>query len=112
MGDAPPFVPGLELNRTYYEEAVRPILEDLTPNLAYSAALIGYGSDALGYDITVSTDHEWGPRLLLFLDETAYAARAEEISARLSAELPPTFHGYSTSFTLRDVEDATLRACA
>ena len=89
-----------------------PILDTYAPELVYSAALIGYGSDALGYDITVSTDHEWGPRLLLFLDETAYAARAEEISARLSAELPPTFHGYSTSFTLRDVEDATLRACA
>ena len=50
MNDAPTFISGLELNRAYYEEAVRPILASHAPDLAYSAALIGYGSDVLGYD--------------------------------------------------------------
>jgi hypothetical protein len=110
MGNAPSFTPGLELNRAYHKEAVRPILEDLTPNLAYSAALIGYGSDVLGYDTAISTDHEWGPRLLLFLAEPDSAARANEITERLSAALPPTFRGYSTSFTAHDPEGVRLMA--
>jgi hypothetical protein len=108
MTDAPPFFSGLELNRVYYADAVRPILLDYAPNLAYSAALIGYGSDVLGYDTVISTDHEWGPRLLLFLDEPTYTARADEISQRLSAELPPAFRGYSTSFSGRDAEGVRL----
>src|SRR3954471_19312958 len=82
MSDAPPFISGLELNHAYYEEAVRPILNHYAPELAYSAALIGYGSDVLGYDTESSTDHEWGPRLLLFLDEPTYATRADEIGRR------------------------------
>lgn len=112
MDDAPPFMTGLELNRAYYEEAVRPILEDFAPELAYSAALIGYGSDVLGYDTMISTDHEWGPRLLLFLDETNYATQADEINQRLSAELPPVFRGYSTSFSARNAEGVRLMELA
>jgi hypothetical protein len=61
------FIPGLELNRLFFEEVVRPLIAAQFPDLAYSAALIGYGSDVLGYDTVLSTDHEWGPRLLLFL---------------------------------------------
>jgi len=80
MDDAPPFISGLELNRAYYGEVVRPILQNYAPDLAYSAALIGYGSDVLGYDTAISTDHEWGPRLLLFFDESPSAAHIDEIS--------------------------------
>jgi uncharacterized protein DUF4037 len=104
MDEALPFISGLELNRAYFEEAVRPILAEYAPDLDYSAALIGYGSDVLGYDTAISTDHEWGPRLLLFLDESTYATRAEEVSQRLSANLPPVFRGYSTGFSARDAE--------
>jgi hypothetical protein len=108
VNDGPPFISGLELNRAFYEEAVRPILARYAPDLAYSAALIGYGSDVLGYDTPQSTDHEWGPRLLLFLDESICATRADEINKRLSAELLPVFRGYSTSFTERDAEGVRL----
>ena len=47
---------------------VRPLIAAQFPDLAYSHALIGYGSDVLGYDTSLSTDHEWGPRLYLILD--------------------------------------------
>jgi hypothetical protein len=43
------FIPGLELNQLYYNEVVGPILAAEFPELAYSSALIGYGSDVLGY---------------------------------------------------------------
>ena len=68
------FIPGLELNRAFYREAVAPILAANFARLKYSAALIGYGSDVLGYDSERSTDHEWGPRLMLFLDDEDRAA--------------------------------------
>jgi hypothetical protein len=108
MSHAPQFISGLDLNRAYHEEAVRPILAGYDPELAYSAALIAYGSDVLGYDTAISTDHEWGPRLLLFLDESTYATRADEINERLSAKLPPLLHGYSTSFSARDTKGVRL----
>ena len=38
------FMPGLELNRIFYIEAVKPILDREFPALQYSAALIGSGS--------------------------------------------------------------------
>jgi hypothetical protein len=108
MDETLPFISGLELNRAYYEEAVRPILAEYMPDLDYSAALIGYGSDVLGYDTAISTDHEWGPRLLLFLGESTYAMQAVAISQRLSAKLPPTLRGYSTGFSARDAEGVRL----
>src|SRR5262245_3286986 len=108
MDETLPFISGLELGRAYYEEAVRPILAEYVPDLDYSAALIGYGSDVLGYDTAISTDHECGPRLLLFLDESTYAIQAGDISQMLSAKLPPVFRGYSTGFSARDAEGVCL----
>jgi hypothetical protein len=97
-----PFIPGLELNRMYYSDAVAPILAADFSRLKYSAALIGYGSDVLGCDSERSTDHEWGPRLLLFLDAEDRDALAPQITATLARRLPPTFRGYSTNFSKPD----------
>lgn len=103
------FIPGLELNRLFYEDVVRPILVDRFPRLAYSAALIGYGSDVLGYDTPISTDHEWGPRLLLFVRDDDYATLAPALDAALRRDLPPIFHGYSTHFSRPDAADDGVR---
>jgi hypothetical protein len=81
-----------------YTEIIAPILAEAYPNLRYSAALIGYGSEVLGYDTARSTDHEWGPRLLLLVSEDDYARHAEAIHALLGRRLPPTFRGFSTHF--------------
>jgi hypothetical protein len=95
---APGFIPGLRLSELFFAEAVQPILAGTLPHLDYSAALIGFGSDVLGYDTPRSTDHEWGPRLLLFLSEADHAAHAEAIHTLLSQHLPPRFRGFSTHF--------------
>lgn len=95
---APAFIPGLQLNALFYGEVVKPLLAETFPNLRYSAALIGYGSEVLGYDTVRSTDHEWGPRMLLLLSEEDHAAHAEDVTSTLSERLPPTFRGYSTHF--------------
>lgn len=53
-----PFIKGLELSQLFYEEAVRPILMIHFPQLTYSAALLGRGSETLGFDTPQSTDHD------------------------------------------------------
>ncbi len=95
----PDFIPGLQLSEAFYREAVAPILDAHFPGLVYAAALIGYGSDVLGYDTARSTDHGWGPRCWLFLPDTAYAAYQSAIDEMLREQLPPTFRGYPTRFS-------------
>jgi len=90
------FIPGLELSRLYYEEAVRPILDRHYPGLPHSAGLIGPGSEVLGFDTQMSADHHWGPRALLFLSEADHARLAGELRATLGNELPFVFRGFST----------------
>ena len=57
------FVPGIELNRDFYETVVGPILD----GHAHAAGLLGWGSDVLGLDDERSTDHGWGLRLDIFV---------------------------------------------
>ena len=52
----------------------------------------------LGFDTVRSTDHEWGPRLLLFLSETAAAAHGPAIVETLRQTLPHEIRGYPTKF--------------
>ena len=82
------FLPGVELSRLFYAEAVRPLLG----GLPHAAARLGPGSDVLGFDTPRSTDHDWGPRLELFVDDPG------DLSAMLSKRLPRRFRGWSTHF--------------
>ena len=60
------FIPGIELSRLFFVEAVKPLLEASVPGLLYGAALLGSGSEVLGFDTEMSTDHDWGPRVDIF----------------------------------------------
>jgi hypothetical protein len=93
------FIPGLRLSRSFYLEAVKPVLDANFPDLQFSAALIGSGSEVLGFDTEMSTDHHWGPRVMLFLRETDYQHHHQAIHETLRNELPTRFRGYSTNFT-------------
>lgn len=108
----PQFVPGLTLNQKFYASVVEPILAEHFPTLTYSAALIGYGSDVLGFDTVRSTDHEWGPRLLLFLGEQDFGSAAAAIDKVLTAALPPRFLGYSTAYSSPDHQGVRVRVDA
>ena len=92
------FIPGLELSRRYFHEAVEPILRSVAPGLRYAAGLIGPGSDVLGFDSERSTDHGWGPRLQLFFEPSDHPKSASSIDAALAAHLPASFAGYSTNY--------------
>lgn len=62
----------------------------------------------LGYDTARSTDHDWGPRLQLFLAEEDDDRYAAEIVERLCWTLPGSFRGYSTHFGAPDAEGVRL----
>jgi hypothetical protein len=94
-------MPGLDLSRLYYTEVVRALLDTEFPGLAHSAALIGWGSEVLGFDSPRSTDHNWGPRLQIFLADDD-ADRAGLVSDMLAAKLPAEFRGYPTAFPASD----------
>ena len=105
MTPQPPFIPGIQLNKHFYHEAVRPILESGFPGLAHSAALIGYGSDVLGFDTPMSTDHNWGPRLQLFLALDDLERHGNAVDEALRRQLPLSFRGYSVNFSEPDWSD-------
>ncbi|HJQ34170.1 MAG TPA: DUF4037 domain-containing protein [Pyrinomonadaceae bacterium] len=96
------FVKGLELSRLFFEEAVRPVLEAEFPALRYAAARLGTGSEVLGFDTEMSADHEWGPRVDLFVGEDDYEAAREAVRVTLGHKLPRRFRGYPTNFTEPD----------
>ena len=83
------FTPGRELSRAFYREVVRPQLH----GRPHAAALLGWGSDVLGFDTERSTDHGWGPRLLIF----------SEGAADLRLELPEEFAGWPVRYGWDDV---------
>ncbi|ABD11231.1 DUF4037 domain-containing protein [Frankia sp. B2] len=73
---------GRDLCRRFYEQAVRPLI----PGVPHAAALLGEGSEVLGFDDEVSTDHDFGPRVQLFvppgLDTTPIEIAMERLPAR------------------------------
>ena len=84
----------MELSRRFYFEAVRPILERRFPDFVHAAALVGHGSEVLGYDDEQSRDHEWGPRVQLFVREMP----ENGIGDAFAEELPGEFAGFPTHF--------------
>ena len=108
MNNEPTFIPGLELARRFYWEAVRPVLEAEFPGLRHSAALIGTGSEVLGFDTPMSADHHWGPRAMLFLAGPGYQQYRDAIYERLRWKLPHGFLGYPVNFAEADEHGVRL----
>ncbi|MFI9586978.1 DUF4037 domain-containing protein [Streptomyces sp. NPDC052236] len=100
--EPPGFLTGLELSRIFYEEAVRPLLDKEYPGLAYAAARVGSGSEVLGFDTPRSADHEWGPRLNLFLGRDAASEQAADLHRLLAERLPKQVRGWPTHFRHHD----------
>jgi hypothetical protein len=92
---------GLELSRRFYEDVVGPWLASAFPGLRHAAALIGYGSELLGFDDPMSQDHNWGPRIWLFVTEPDFAAHADAVVTAFAKVAPETFLGAPTGFFTR-----------
>ena len=92
------FRPGLRLAGEFYAEAVRPLLDQEFPGLEYAAGLLGPGSEVLGFDTERSTDHDWGPRLQVFLGAPDAGRLAGAVDEMLAERLPAAFRGYPVAF--------------
>ena len=65
---------GLELARRYYSEVVLPAFIERAPGKVDSMnfGLAGPGSECYGYDDEISRDHDWGPRVCIWIPENLY----------------------------------------
>ena len=105
----PKFIKGLKLSELFYKKAVKTIIESDFKGIKYSAALIGYSSEVLGYDTPLSRDHNWGPRLLLLLSESDYKKHKDHLNEVLRHKLPHEFLGYPTNFISHDSKSGFLK---
>ncbi len=100
--ETPDFIPGLQLNEFFFHDVVGPLMKKHFPDLKYSAGLVGHGSDVLGFDSPKSMDHNWGPRLHIFLSEPDFVANKHKIDDMLRKNLPYHYKGFPTNFTEGD----------
>ncbi|MEO5806383.1 DUF4037 domain-containing protein [Devosia sp.] len=84
---------GIELSRRFYADIVQPWLRSTAPDLRYSAALIGYGSELLGFDDETSRDHNWGPRVQIFLSRDQFELSARGLVDEFSKVAPTSYLG-------------------
>lgn len=84
---------GIELSRHFYGDIVAPWLDKAAPGLRYSAGLLGYGSELLGFDDAVSRDHNWGPRIHIVLGQEDFDRHARRLVAEFSSMAPPHYRG-------------------
>ena len=96
---------GAELARAYHDALVGPLLRRDLPAVPLVAGRFGAGSDVLGLDDEVSTDHDWGLRLTVLTD-------APGVEEHLEARLPERFAGRPVRFaTTWDPASATASRC-
>ena len=85
---------GIGLARRFYQQWVLPLLGDQP----HGAALLGTGSEVLGFDDDISTDHGFGPRVLLFVPGEDVAAA----TARRLDDLDGIFEGLPVRYPHSD----------
>jgi Domain of unknown function (DUF4037) len=91
---------GIAIAARLFAEVVAPIVDAALPGVPYGAALLGNGSEVLGFDDEISTDHGFGPHLQVFLP--AGHDGDDRLVAALDRGLPETFAGLAIRYPARD----------
>ena len=88
-------IKGLTLCKRFFEEVALPVLKEQMPKALTLAAfgLMGEGSECLGFDDAISTDHDFGPGFCIFLEKKDWDTYAEPLTKLYNA-LPKEFLGY------------------
>lgn len=86
---------GLELSRRYYEEICRPAVEKYfaahIEKMAFG--LVGDVSECYGFDDEISRDHDFGPRIMVWLNSDDFSDHGLKLKEFLK-KLPANFRGY------------------
>jgi hypothetical protein len=104
----PELTPGLALCRDFYDQEVAPVLAEAFSGLAFSAAVMGRGSEVLGFDDAMSADHDWQPRVTVFLPAEGQAPSGEAVESVLGGRVPAQFRGHPTAVEVVTVRDYFL----
>jgi hypothetical protein len=64
---------------------------------------MGRGSEVLGYDDSMSTDHTWSARVIVFVAEEVHREQGESLADRLTARIPDLFEGIPTEIRVTTV---------
>ncbi|SDU79650.1 protein of unknown function [Microlunatus sagamiharensis] len=80
---------GKALAAGFYRDVVARLV-----GVPHAAALVGEGSEVLGFDDSRSTDHAWGPRLHVFVAP----GDVGETQRRVTQGLPETYRSYPVEF--------------
>ncbi len=72
---------GLELAEKYFNSIVAPGFKSVFPELYNQMAfgLVGAGSECYGYDDELSRDHDWGPRVCVWVPDDLYRRKGPEL---------------------------------
>ena len=87
---------GLRLSEEFYRTCVAPAIAAEFPRLPHAAGLMGRGSEVLGYDDSMSTDHTWSARVIVFVPGEVLVEQGESVQAQLTARIPDHFDGLPT----------------
>jgi hypothetical protein len=87
---------------------VAPAIAAEFPGLPHAAGLLGRGSEVLGYDDSMSTDHTWSARVTVFVSGEVLTEHGESVQTRLAARLPNLFEGVSTEVSVTTVRQYFL----
>ena len=86
----------IDVSRDFFNEIVRPILEEKFPEETAQTAfgIFGYGSETLRLDDTYSSDHHWGLRIDAVVPDEICQERCQEIIQVVSNNLPASYRGH------------------
>jgi tetratricopeptide (TPR) repeat protein len=87
---------GMGLCERYYKKVCLPAMEKVLGERTRRMAvgLVGEGSECFNCDDEFSRDHDFGPRIMVWLTDEDYRSFGEDLSKVLSA-IPRDFEGYS-----------------
>lgn len=91
-------ITGLEMARSFFTEWGLPFLQQHMPSISERvAAGIWRGSQSIGADDALSSDHGWGAAFTLILTEVDFHSTAERLEQALQKNAPAEWKGFPTS---------------
>ncbi len=100
----------IDISREFFEEIVKPILEENFPKETGQTAfgVFGYGSEVLRLDDEYSSDHHWGLRINALMPNHLFESKNEEILQVVAANMPDSFQGHSLREGLMGVKGLAI----